>query len=494
MSACAVCFDQPNETFKRLAADVVCSDCIVHHIVPMFEAALKYEHQYPPKFGNLELDPHEFLAFFDKPDELLQKYEKAQREYNTPIKARFYCSGCGAFLCKRSEDKSVCNGNVRCHHCGALTCGSCDANATDIMGYHTCADKAVKSEEKVIDAWKGLERGKDYQRCPKEDCGLPVQLRDGCSHMICVSCTTNFCWLCGAKVSGPYSGHWDQGSACPRWNRPGAPNAQYDNAELDARLRDAVGDRELDDMARRMAMNLQGDANAGADDVPEPLDLLHDAIGMDAYEAIVAEAMGMMNGVPSLPDMTGMTHQQQLAAEQAMADELKNSPLGQLMQQQQSEVDAMIGVAEAHLIEAEVEGLQDPDWAMTALDLLTALRENLSVYVYRVQLRDDTTFQDFEDRHDALERAWGPHQPQLFRHFRRFYEILVAYANVAEIRLLASTAATEGQTTEERFVRDEVASFEVHVRRFREIDEVLEGARALVQVAMEGRQMRRGST
>ena len=73
--------------------------------------------------------------------------------------------------------------------------------------------------------------GKDVQPCPK--CKVLWALKDGCNHLICKSCETNYCFICG-KEALPDSGHWldpKYGGSCPRYNGAGDDNAIYDGAE-----------------------------------------------------------------------------------------------------------------------------------------------------------------------------------------------------------------------------------------------------------------------
>jgi hypothetical protein len=47
------------------------------------------------------------------------------------------------------------------------------------------------------------------------------------NHLVCNRCGTNFCFICGAETDHD-SGHWNVGNPCPRYNQPGAENAQHD--------------------------------------------------------------------------------------------------------------------------------------------------------------------------------------------------------------------------------------------------------------------------
>ena len=474
MSGCIVCGDPWNGSPSvRVAGHDVCIPCVRNGIMPKFHAALAHEHNYPPTWGEgITLRPQHFLRFFDDPREFMQKWEEKKREYETPFKVRFYCAACKTFLCRKPSESS--SFNVRCFECEGVTCFPCGADVTEQYPAHVCPPQPSEGTE-TTERFKGLERGKDYQICPNPECALPVELKEGCNHIVCTSaaCAANFCFICGEEA-GPNSGHWDHGKACSCWNHPDAPNAQYDNADLHARLRWVLGERqEVEDLARRMEM---GDDENEEDDAPPFIDLLHQAIGHDEYERLVESAVGMMDDVPALPDLTGMTDEQQLQTEEAMSNDLESSPLGQLMLQHQHDLDAMLDIAEAHEIESHNEDLPIADWVEPAVALLHALRSNLDLYVYRVRLR--TNLEAYEDRHDSLEAAYGRHQEALFAHLPRFYEILVRYTTVAEIRLLQATAEAETEDQDDAaHRRDLVWVMEQGWRmagRMRERDELVE--------------------
>ena len=446
---CTCCLEQYDGAPRKVIAGMlVCAPCVTDLIIPIIQNALKYEAQYPPMFGHVELDPDDFVDCFDNAKVFMEEWNRKSRRYLTPYKARVYCSSCEAFLCAKPRDGAT--PKIRCGECEALTCYPCGANVTEHAALHVCPGAPAEDGEKADNPFSGMERGKDYQICPNEECKMPVELKDGCNHMICeaASCGTEFCFICGEEVeAGPRSGHWNVGGKCSRYNHPESDNPVYDNdhADLPARLRAALdGDAE--------EARLIGEGT-GADELDggtiedallglHPVDLLGLTIGPQAYNAHVQSGIRLMNDVPALPDLTGLTDAQQLAAEDAMSAGLEATALGEMMLQHQREVDHMWDLAAARLTEADDEGFAVPAWLELAVELMIALRLNLSVYIYRIRLR--AQFAAFEDRHDALEAAYGPHQATILANYPRFYEILIAYAPVAEIRMLGAATVLEG--------------------------------------------------
>lgn len=429
--ACACCLDQHDGApAEVIGAMEVCEPCVTDSIMPLFHGALKYEAQYPPMFGPFELYPDDFADYFDDMEAFMQEWDRKTREYETPYKARVYCSGCEAFLCAKPKDDA--KPKIRCGECNALTCYPCGANATESVAEHVCPGAPDEESEKTENPFNGMQRGKEYQLCPNPECGTPVELRDGCNHMVCesTSCGTNFCFLCGEKIE-PHSGHWNAGSKCSRYNHPDAQNAIYDadNTDPMARMRAAL-DEGLDDEMGILA------------ELAPPRDLLFDTMSIEAYSRLIQMPVGMMNDVPALPDLTGQTEAQQRAIENSMREQLEASALGRLMLEHRRELDHMLNLAHVRTVEAEDEGFPVPAHLPVAVSLLVTLRHNLHAYIYRVDVRNH--LDAFVDRHEELEAAYGVHQAAIFAQLPRFYEILTQYSTVAEIRILGAESALEG--------------------------------------------------
>jgi hypothetical protein len=90
----------------------------------------------------------------------------------------------------------------------------------------------------------GCTWGVQVQWCP--GCKKIGGLVDGCNHIVCEACHTNFCFVCRIEARD-HSGHWRKGG-CPRLGNPDSSRAIYDpepvndppfdeaRAEEDARL------------------------------------------------------------------------------------------------------------------------------------------------------------------------------------------------------------------------------------------------------------------
>lgn len=197
----------------------ICESGFRDSIVPQFEKALKNEAEHPVKVNNIALDINNYTAFFSR--EFLSEWRTKQLEYATPIQQRLYC-GCGEFLgrSKQLEDAHV---FLHCRSCRAITCSSCGKAISELR--HHCT-----TSEKIEDAFANLKRGDDYQLCPNETCKIKITLADGCNHMTCAFCRTDFCFICGNRAKDR-SAHWSIGNPCPRFGKKGSPRAIYDRQQ-----------------------------------------------------------------------------------------------------------------------------------------------------------------------------------------------------------------------------------------------------------------------
>jgi hypothetical protein len=214
---CIVCFEDSDGEPFYIDGNGLCETCIQNDIIPQFLEALKFEIKFPVVFGHTELFPHEFEDFFDDYETFADSWEKRIREYDTPVKERVYCAGCDGFVCRRVRDTDEDAPDLaHCETCNSNVCSKCGN-----FGHLALECEADVGADVVDEDVEGCKR------CPNEGCGVLIALRDGCNHVHCEFCGQDFCWVC--LELDPSSDHWARGSACPRYNQPGANNAHFDN-------------------------------------------------------------------------------------------------------------------------------------------------------------------------------------------------------------------------------------------------------------------------
>jgi hypothetical protein len=74
-----------------------------------------------------------------------------------------------------------------------------------------------RSCAEYIDSIAGEERQSaallgESKPCPGRGCGALIYKSEGCNHMVCSRCSTNFCWLCGEECDrSPTPAHFFSG-------------------------------------------------------------------------------------------------------------------------------------------------------------------------------------------------------------------------------------------------------------------------------------------
>lgn len=224
--ACASCYEEfPPISLVPVINDQYCEECFKSGYVSQFHRALKDESRYPVKYQSADLKLSDYERFFTQ--EFREAWNAKVKEYETPIKSRIYCKNkidtpigdydhngapithkqeCGIFLARKPEPSTL--PEVHCPSCTGSTCTQC---STPILKNqtHECQESSDET------AFSGLERGVDYQICPNPTCQIKAALQDGCNHVQCPMCWTEFCFHCGETILSP-SAHWKN---CPQYGK-----------------------------------------------------------------------------------------------------------------------------------------------------------------------------------------------------------------------------------------------------------------------------------
>lgn len=247
---CGLCLNEKSESpigVRIVHGSMVCSECIRDNIMPLFRAALKHEHHYPPKWGSKKyLDYDDFKHFLTSAER--DEWDAKVEEYNTPVPTRIYCkqklpgsiAGDGTVTpaedCNNFMGGTTLEGGISpCSKCGGWSCRLC-GGVYEVPEDTTTDDDSMEIEhvcqEKEPDVLQGPALEVHIQRCPDLTCGFIVDLKSGCNAMDCGRCGTVFCYLCG-EITEHKSNHCTLPSNCPRWNRLGDPHAQFDDPDAD---------------------------------------------------------------------------------------------------------------------------------------------------------------------------------------------------------------------------------------------------------------------
>ncbi|CAL8313583.1 unnamed protein product [Lota lota] len=193
LSNCLVCLlDRSSIVPLRCCGKAVCDECLKRYISSQVQVG-KADIVCPilECSGLLE----ESLVVSHLANEELARYhyflELCQLDASTKP-----CPQCNLFttLKTNTPDRSEHKYKIECSACQFIWCFKCHAP------WHSglkCRD--YRRGDKLLRKWASvIEHGqRNAQKCPR--CKIHIQRTEGCDHMTCTQCNTNFCYRCGER-------------------------------------------------------------------------------------------------------------------------------------------------------------------------------------------------------------------------------------------------------------------------------------------------------
>uniref|UniRef100_A0A3B5ANT7 RBR-type E3 ubiquitin transferase n=1 Tax=Stegastes partitus TaxID=144197 RepID=A0A3B5ANT7_9TELE len=106
------------------------------------------------------------------------------------------CPQCSEFTSLKShgQNRSEHKYKIQCSSCQFVWCFKCHAPWHNGL---KCRD--YRKGDKLLRTWASvIEHGqRNAQKCP--ECKIHIQRTEGCDHMTCTQCNTNFCYRCGER-------------------------------------------------------------------------------------------------------------------------------------------------------------------------------------------------------------------------------------------------------------------------------------------------------
>ncbi|CAL8393587.1 unnamed protein product [Gadus morhua 'NCC'] len=193
LSNCLVCLlDRSSIVPLRCCGKAVCDECLKRYISSQVQVG-KADIVCPilECSGLLE----ESLVVSHLANEELARYhyflELCQLDASTKP-----CPQCNLFttLKRNTPDRSEHKYKIQCSACQFIWCFKCHSP------WHSglkCRD--YRRGDKLLRKWASvIEHGqRNAQKCPR--CKIHIQRTEGCDHMTCTQCNTNFCYRCGER-------------------------------------------------------------------------------------------------------------------------------------------------------------------------------------------------------------------------------------------------------------------------------------------------------
>ena len=183
---CHICGDSyPENEFIKYdkCKDSYCLDCWLNYIKGKIENGI-VEKINCMNFNCKEILSKEFiLSIIDKDKNLITKYNKFIKRLeilNDPNKKFCPYPECDSY----AEQNNSKNKIVLCKN-GHKFCFICLKNHNE----------KTNCEEEIDNDFKIWMKNRIVKRCPK--CKLWTEKNEGCNHMTCSQCRTQWCWLCG---------------------------------------------------------------------------------------------------------------------------------------------------------------------------------------------------------------------------------------------------------------------------------------------------------
>ncbi|XP_072218230.1 E3 ubiquitin-protein ligase RNF217 [Leuresthes tenuis] len=192
MQSCRVCLVEKTIASLPCCRKAVCDECLKIYVTSQLWAG-KALIRCPITecSGTLE----EGLVISHLANEEVAKYryflELSQLDSSTKP-----CPQCSQFtsLKTHNPNRSEHKYKIQCSNCQFVWCFKCHA-----PWHNGLKCREYRKGDKLLRNWASvIEHGqRNAQKCP--ECKIHIQRTEGCDHMICAQCNTNFCYRCGER-------------------------------------------------------------------------------------------------------------------------------------------------------------------------------------------------------------------------------------------------------------------------------------------------------
>lgn len=189
---CPVCLESKTTILLPCCALTVCEDCLRLYVSSQVRMAKSYVScPSPDCTGYLE----EGLLLSGLTNEEVARYryflELSQLDSSTKP-----CPQCSHFTSLKTQppNRSEHKYKIQCDSCQFLWCFKCHA-----PWHNGLKCREYRKGDTLLRTWASvIEHGqRNAQKCPQ--CKIHIQRTEGCDHMTCTQCNTNFCYRCGER-------------------------------------------------------------------------------------------------------------------------------------------------------------------------------------------------------------------------------------------------------------------------------------------------------
>ena len=202
VSACAVCCEHRFLSQRSCCGYAICAECLAAYvssrILDIPDAVAMQCPNCPQHLSRKEVELRLKYSLFTQAGELYDRRMKevllSPDQYLCP-----HCSHCLPLYKKGLESKLKLRSDKyrqQCPNCGSLSCSRCRTN-----WHPSVSCKENRIGDRLVKKWAEGDAQSSQQRnatkCP--GCTRWYQKIDGCDHMSCNKCSTEFCYACGGR-------------------------------------------------------------------------------------------------------------------------------------------------------------------------------------------------------------------------------------------------------------------------------------------------------
>nr|DBA26630.1 TPA: hypothetical protein GDO54_010870 [Pyxicephalus adspersus] len=196
MMSCRVCLEDKSIKPLSCCKKGVCEECLKRYLSSQVQLG-QVEIKCPITECNKHLDESTVLYSLPHDDIIKYKYFLELSRIDSSTKPCPQCKHFTTFKRKShipTPTKSENKFKVQCPSCQFVWCFKCHSP------WHEGVNcREYKKGDKLLRHWANeIEHGqRNAQKCPR--CKVHIQRTEGCDHMTCSQCNTNFCYRCGER-------------------------------------------------------------------------------------------------------------------------------------------------------------------------------------------------------------------------------------------------------------------------------------------------------
>ncbi|XP_059212373.1 probable E3 ubiquitin-protein ligase RNF217 [Centropristis striata] len=190
--SCRVCLEEKTIALLPCCRRAVCDECLKLYVSSQVRVAKPYISCPIPECSGY-LAEGVVISHLANEDVAKYRYFLELSQLDSSTKP---CPQCSQFtsLTNHNPNRSEHKYKIQCSNCQFVWCFKCHApwhNGVKCREYRK-GDKLLRSWASIISHGQ-----RNAQKCPQ--CKIHIQRTEGCDHMTCTQCNTNFCYRCGER-------------------------------------------------------------------------------------------------------------------------------------------------------------------------------------------------------------------------------------------------------------------------------------------------------